>query len=55
MSDSVFLEFTDLLRRGSLDLTDCREEEEMGDSVSDGFPSSDNSPSGRVAAGHGRW
>jgi hypothetical protein len=38
MSDSVFLEFaeTDLLRRGSLDLTDCREEEEMvemGDSM----------------------
>ncbi len=31
MSDSVFLEYaeTDLLRRGSLDLTDCREEEEM--------------------------
>ncbi len=38
MSDSVFLEFaeTDLLGRGSLDLTDCREEEEivkMGDSM----------------------
>jgi hypothetical protein len=39
MSDSVFLEFaeTDLLRRGSLDLADCREEEEemveMGDSM----------------------
>ncbi len=35
MSDSVFLEFaeTDLLRRGSLDFADCREEEEMGDSM----------------------
>ncbi len=38
MTDSVFLEFaeTDLLRRGSLDFTDCREEEEMeemGDSM----------------------
>jgi hypothetical protein len=37
-SDSIFLEFaeTDLLRRGSLDLADCREEEEMvemGDSM----------------------
>jgi hypothetical protein len=38
MSDSVFLEFAEtyLLRRGSLDLADCREEEEMveiGDSM----------------------
>ena len=38
MSDSVFLKFaeTDLLRRGSLDFADCREEEEMeerGDSM----------------------
>ncbi len=38
MSDSVFLEFaeTDLLRRGSLDFAECREEaemEEMGDSM----------------------
>jgi hypothetical protein len=35
MSDSVFLEFaeTDLLRRGSLDLADCREMVEMGDSM----------------------
>jgi hypothetical protein len=35
MSDSVFLKFaeTDLLRPGSLDFADCREEEEMGDSM----------------------